>query len=184
MFLVNEKVVYPGYGVAIINKLVKRLIAGRVTNFFELKFFDKDMAVLIPEDRIEAVGIRRLSTQDDLKSMFKILNQPLCYQKHEVGINNWNRRNKKYQLDLRSGDLFKLSYIYRDLQSIAQDKELSFGERTLCGKIESMLIEEISAVRNIGKKEAMQSLKKSIKGTKKAIDMGELSFGKLEVQSI
>lgn len=167
MFLVEEKVVYPGYGVAIINKLVQRLIAGKKTNFYELKFFDKDMAVLIPEDRIEAAGIRRLSTQNDLRSMFKILNEPFESQKYEVGINNWNRRNKKYQLDLRSGDLFKLSYIYRDLQSISHEKELSFGERTLCSKIESMIVEEISAVKNIGKQEAVACLKKSIKCARK-----------------
>lgn len=184
MFLVNEKVVYPGYGVAIINKLVKRHVAGIATNFYELKFFDKDMAVLIPENRIEEAGIRRLSTTEDLKSMFKILNQPFEHQKHEVGVNNWNRRNKKYQLDLRSGDLFKLSCIYRDLQSISQDKELSFGERTLCSKIESMLVEEISAVKNIGKKEAIQCLKKSVKCAKKSMVEEEPSFNKLEIQGI
>lgn len=183
MFLVNEKVVYPGYGVAIINKLVQRSVAGKSTNFYELKFFDKDMAVLIPEDRIEEAGIRRLSTQENLQSMFKILNQPFEYQKHEVGVNNWNRRNKKYQLDLRSGDLFKLSYIYRDLQSISHDKELSFGERTLCSKIESMLIEEISAVKNIGKKEAMQCLKKSVKCARKLI-IEEEALGGFEFQGI
>lgn len=161
MFLVNEKVVYPGYGVAIISKLVKRQIAGKQTSFYELKFFDKDMSVLIPEDRIEVVGIRRLSTNDELESMFKVLMQPAQYLKQEVGVNNWNRRNKKYQLDLRSGDLFKLSTIYRDLKSIALEKELSFGERNLCSKIESMLIEEIAVIKKICKKEALSCLKKS-----------------------
>ncbi len=171
MFQVNEKVVYPGYGVATIHKLVQRMVAGRATFFYELKFFDKEMSVLIPEEKLEAAGIRRLSTADDLQSMFHILNKPFVYQKQEVGINNWNRRNKKYQLDLRSGDLFRLSYIYRDLQSISCDKELSFGERSLYNKIESMLIEEISAVKNIGKKEAMQHLKKSIKGARKLVSL-------------
>lgn len=161
MFLVNDKVVYPGYGVATISKLVKRQIGGKSTSFYELKFCEKDMAVLIPENRIEEAGIRRLSTNSDIESMFKILNEPVESQKQEVGVNNWNRRNKKYQLDLRSGDLFKLSSIYRDLQTISQDKELSFGERNLCNKIEAMLIEEISAVRNICKEKALICLQKS-----------------------
>ena len=173
MFQVNEKVVYPGYGVAIISKLVKRQVAGRLTSFYELKFYDKDMAVLVPEDRLEVVGIRRLSTDADLQDMFNILKQPVEHQKQEVGVNNWNRRNKKYQLDLRSGDLFKLSSIYRDLQTISHDKELSFGERNLHNKIESMLIEEISAVRNIDKKSALAFLKKSVVCTKKANHSGK-----------
>lgn len=163
MFLLNEKVVYPGYGVAIINKLVHRCVAGQKLNFYELRFFDKDMSVLIPEHKIQEVGIRRLSTKHELNSMFRILEEPFEVQKYEVGINNWNRRNKKYQLDLRSGDLFKLSYIYRDLKTISHEKELSFGERTLCHKIETMLIEEISAVRNIDKQAAYSCLKDSLK---------------------
>lgn len=188
MFQVNEKVVYPGYGVAIISKLVKRQIAGKSTSFYELKFYDKDMAVLVPENRIEIVGIRRLSSDTDLKDMFKILSKPIEYQKQEVGVNNWNRRNKKYQLDLRSGDLFKLSSIYRDLQTISHDKELSFGERNLHSKIESMLIEEISAVRDIDKREALAYLQKSTICIKKVTHANESGknevAGDFEAQSI
>lgn len=158
MFLVNEKVVYPGYGVALISKLVKRLISGRQTSFYELKFFNKDMAVLVPEDRIEAVGIRRLSSDEDLELMFKVLAEPICKGEYEVGFNNWNKRNKKYQLNLRSGDLIKICHIYKDLQWISQTKELSFGERTLRTKIEQLLIEEISVVKDIDKDNALKYL--------------------------
>ena len=168
MFLVNEKVVYPGYGVAVISKLVQRQIAGKQTNFYELKFFNKDMAVLVPENKIESVGIRRLSSNNDLESMLKALNEPQKKTRQEIGVNNWNRRNKKYQIDLRSGDLFKLSSIYRDLQSIAHDKHLSFGERNLCSKIESMLVEEISAVKNIDTQQAHEYLKRSFVAAKKS----------------
>ena len=162
MFLVDEKVVYPGYGVALISKLVRRFISGKQTSFYELKFCNKDMAVLIPEDLIEAVGIRRLSTDADLDSMFKLLSEPIKKNKiDEVGINNWNRRNKKYQLNLRSGDLLKLCQIYKDLQSISQGKVLSFGERNLKSKIELMLIEEIAVVKNIDNEKAAKYLQKS-----------------------
>ena len=161
MFLVDEKVVYPGYGVALISKLVRRLISGKQTSFYELKFFNKDMAVLVPEDRIEAVGIRRLSTDEDLNSMFKLLAEPIKKTNDELGINNWNRRNKKYQLSLRSGDLLKLCHIYRDLQLISHTKELSFGERNLKAKIELLLIEEIAVVKNIDKEKAAKYLQKS-----------------------
>ncbi len=164
MFLVNEKVVYPGYGVAFISKLVKRLISGKQTSFYELKFFNKDMAVLIPEDRLEAVGIRRLSSTKDLESMFQVLSEPIARTEYEVGLNNWNRRNKKYQLNLRSGDLTKICQIYKDLQTISQTKELSFGERNLKSKIEQLLIEEISVVKNIDRDKALNFLQKTFLG--------------------
>jgi len=158
MFLLNDKVVYPGYGVALISKLVKRLISGRQTSFYELKFFNKDMAVLIPEDRIEEVGIRRLSSNEDLELVFKILSEPIKQNEYEIGLNNWNKRNKKYQLNLRSGDLMRICHIYKDLQWINKTKELSFGERTLKTKIEQLLIEEISIVKNIDKEKALEYL--------------------------
>ncbi len=161
MFLVNEKVVYPGYGVALISKLVKRLVSGKQTSFYELKFFNKDMAVLVPEDRIEEVGIRRLSTEQDLDMMFKVLSEPYKRNDLEVGLNNWNKRNKKYQLNLRSGDLLKICYIYKDLEWISKTKELSFGERTLKSKIEQLLVEEISVVKNVNQEKALKYLHKS-----------------------
>ena len=173
MFLVNEKVVYPGYGVAFISKLVKRLISGKQTSFYELKFFNKDMAVLVPEDRLEAVGIRRLSSQQDLESMFQVLSEPIARTEHEVGLNNWNRRNKKYQLNLRSGDLIKICQIYKDLQVISQTKELSFGERNLKSKIEQLLIEEISVVKNIDREKALKFLQKTFLGAYKVSDVSK-----------
>lgn len=161
MFLVNDRVVYPGYGVALISKLVIRLVSGKQTSFYELKFFNKDMAVLIPEDRIEVVGIRRLSSNQDLEEMFKILSSPVAKDFHENGLNNWNKRNKKYQLHVRSGDLLKICHIYKDLLWISQIKELSFGERALKVKIEQLLIEEISFVKEINTEKATQWLHKS-----------------------
>lgn len=148
MFLLNEKVVYPGYGVAIINRLVERLVLGKKTNFFELKFYSKDMTVLIPEDRLESIGIRKLSSLKELSHMFEHLGS--------FGVNDivtehnastWNKRNKEYQSKLRGGQLFQISSIYKELQLIALDKELSFGERNLFNQIELLLIEEISAVK-------------------------------------
>src|SRR3990167_9464828 len=180
MFLVDEKVVYPGYGVAFISKLVKRLISGKQTSFYELKFFNKDMAVLVPEDRLEAVGIRRLSSQQDLESMFKVLSEPVIKTEYEVGLNNWNRRNKKYQLNLRSGNLIKICQIYKDLQVISQTKELSFGERNLKTKIEQLLIEEISVVKNIDREKALKFLQKTFLGACKATDTGKGQFKKVK----
>ena len=168
MFLVNDKVVYPGYGVALINKLVQRIVSGKTTSFYELKFFNKEMSVLIPEDRIEAAGIRKLSSDQDLEEMFKILSEPFKKGNYEIGFNNWNKRNKKYQLHLRSGDLIKICHIYKDLEWISKSKELSFGERNLKTKIEQLLIEEISIVRNIDKEKALKTLHKTFIGASQA----------------
>ena len=148
MFLLNEKVIYPGYGLATINRLVERLMLGKKTNFFELKFDNKEMTVLIPEDRLESIGVRKLSTLPELTHMFELLSK---FDVHDIitehNASTWNKRNKEYQCKLRSGQLIQISAIYKELQLIALDKELSFGERNLFNQIEFLLIEEILAVK-------------------------------------
>ncbi len=148
MFLLNEKVIYPGYGVAIINRLVDRLVLSKKTNFFELKFYNKDMTVLIPEERLESIGVRKLSTLKELAQMFDHLSKfDVRDIVTEHNASTWNKRNKEYQCKLRSGQLFQIASIYKELHLIALDKELSFGERNLFNQIEFLLIEEISTVK-------------------------------------
>lgn len=148
MFLLNEKVVYPGYGVAIINRLVERFVLGKKTNFFELKFYSKDMTVLIPEERLESIGVRKLSNVAELSCMFEDLSR---FDVHDIitehNASTWNKRNKEYQSKLRSGQLSSIASIYKELHLISLDKELSFGERNLFNQIEFLLIEEILAVQ-------------------------------------
>lgn len=149
MFLLHEKVVYPGYGVAVINRLVERLVVNKKTNFFELKFYNKDMTVLIPEDRLESIGVRKLSTLVEVEKMFHHLSN---FSARDIitehNASTWNKRNKEYQSKLRSGLLFQISSIYKELNLINLDKELSFGERNLFNQIEFLLIEEVSSIND------------------------------------
>lgn len=170
MFLLNEKIVYPGYGVAVINRLVERLVSGKQTHFFELKFYNKEMTVLVPEARLEAVGVRKVSTQQDLVIVLAMLHE---FGKDDIvtehNASTWNKRNKDYQCKLRSGKLDQLALIYKELQLIALDKELSFGERNLFNQIESLLIEEIIVIQGISVQEAQLLLRKPFEQMNKKI---------------
>jgi len=160
MFLLNEKVIYPGYGVAVIHRLVERLMLGKKTNFFELKFDNKEMTVLIPEDRLESIGVRKLSTLPELTYMFKHLSEfDASDIVTEHNASTWNKRNKEYQYKLRGGQLIQISDIYKELQLIALDKELSFGERNLFNQIEFLLIEEITSVKKYDVEEVRLKLR-------------------------
>ena len=71
MFDLNEKVIYPGYGVAKINRIVEKKVAGKNTSFFELLFMNKDMTILVPTQNLTSVGIRRLSSCENINSILK-----------------------------------------------------------------------------------------------------------------
>ena len=77
----------------------------------------------------------------------------------ELTASNWNRRNKEYQNKLRTGSLRDISEIYRDLKYIACYKELSFGEKNLLSKTESLLAEEISASEDLDGNKAIERLR-------------------------
>lgn len=163
MFLLGQKVVYPGYGVAEVTKIFEKKVSESVIKFFQLKFFGqtmKDTTVMVAMDRAKEVGIRPLSSSDFIHTMFETFMAPAKkIDQHELSASNWNRRNKEYQNKLRTGSLKDISEIYRDLKHIANHKELSFGEKNLLSKTELLLVEEIAAAENVDKDTAIERLR-------------------------
>src|SRR5579864_9055232 len=96
-FSCHEKVVYPGHGVAVIDRIVEKTIAGRVSRFFELRFISKDMTILVPTENAVDVGVRHLSSAEYINSIFKKLSQPAIIKNNDSAVSNWNERNKEYQ---------------------------------------------------------------------------------------
>ena len=163
LFGVNDRVVYPGHGVARINRIVEKIVGKEAVHFFELKFLNKEMTVLVPTTNLESVGIRALSSASLVTNVFKIISRPVKDSfEYELMVSNWNKRNKDYQNKIRRGDLIEMSEIYRDLKHIACQKELSFGEKNLLQKTEMLLVEEIAIVEQVGEDRALLLLRSSI----------------------
>lgn len=163
MFSRSEKVVYPGYGVAHINRIVEKKIGANTVFFFELKFLSKDMIILIPVDNADAVGIRKLSSHECVNAIFKFLALPVEHTvPHDISMSNWNKRNKDYQVKLRRGILSEIGEIYRDIKYVGSQKELSFGEKVLLHQTEALLVEEISLIKNMSAHETLEYLRSLI----------------------
>lgn len=160
MFRLNEKIVYPGHGVAFIHQIIQKKVGTSFVSFYELKFFHKDMTVLIPTDNAESAGIRPLSSTTTIDEALSVFGEPakkLHY--YEFTASNWNKRNKEYQAKLRTGRLKDLSEVYRDLCHIATQKELSFGEKNLLHQTELLLVEEIAIVQQVEEQQAVENLR-------------------------
>ena len=160
MFSLYDKVVYPGHGVAQITRVIEKIVSGQKTSYYELKFLNKDMTVLVPLENMHTVPIRPLSSRENVCDALKILTQPARrLNSYEFTASSWNKRNKEYQMKLRAGGLRELSEIYRDLRFIEMQKELSFGEKSLLCQTESLLAEEISLVEDLAPREALEHLR-------------------------
>lgn len=161
MFEQNERVVYPGHGVAFINRILEKKVGTEKLMFYELKLFNKDMTVLVPVANAETVGIRKISSQERIKKIFKLLKEPsprpVIYS--ESSATNWNKRNKEYQIKIRSGDIQEICEIYRDLKRTEEFKELTFGEKTLLLETEALLSQEIALVKNDTEDKVAQDLR-------------------------
>ena len=143
-----------------IQRIITKLVGGCEASFYELIFLNKDMTVLVPTDNADAVGLRRLSSHELIQDVFVALTAPARRINHfEFTASNWNKRNKEYQHKLKTGDLRELSEIYRDLHFISTHKELSFGEKHLLQQIESLLVEEISLVEDLGQEKTIEHLR-------------------------
>lgn len=159
MFSLHEKVVYPGHGVAQISRIVEKKVAGSSKKFFELKFLNKDMTILVPTDNLDAAGLRPLSSTKNITHIFKLLSEPVEKPTCDFTASNWNRRNKDYQFKLRSGNLDEICAIYKDLKAIAKQKELSYGEKNLLKQTEELLAEEISIVNKVNEEQAIEEIR-------------------------
>ena len=112
MFTLNEKVVYPGHGVALVKQIIERIIDIDNVSFYELHFLHKDIMILVPMQSAQLVGIRKLESEESVDLILKDLAEPtIRVPASEFNTNNWNKRNKDYQFKLRSGDIIKISTI-------------------------------------------------------------------------
>lgn len=159
MFVLDDKVVYPGHGVAKISRIFEKNVAGKTTTFFELKFLNKDMTILVPTDNLASVGVRCLSSLENINDIFKILSEPVNPALAESTPSNWNKRNKDYQIKLRTGNLRDICKIYRDLKHISSYKELSFGEKNLLQQTEMLLAQEIALVKKMAEESMVEQLR-------------------------
>jgi len=161
IFSLHEKVVYPGHGVAYINRIIEKTVGGNKFSFYELTFINKDATVLVPiNNATDELGIRALSSIDKVARALEVIGEPARrLHPYEFSASSWNKRNKQYQLKLRRGSIIELSEIYRDLRFIETQKELSFGEKKLLSKAEALLVEEISLVQLSDEKKTIESLR-------------------------
>jgi CarD family transcriptional regulator len=162
MYALKEKVVYPGHGVAHINSIVKKQIAGKATYFYELIFLHQDMMILVPVENATVIGIRPLSSHDNIAALFELLAEPAAAIVFEPLISNWNKRNKGYKEKLQTGDPREICRIYRYLKHLATRKELSFGEKDLLRQTEFLLAEEVAEVHGIREEMATEQIRKAI----------------------
>lgn len=139
-FKVGQKVVYPGHGVGQIATIESKEIAGRSISFYMVRILESDVTVMVPLDKIDNVGLRPTASTEDVEKVYSML------KKNEIVVEQttWNRRFREYMEKIKTGSIFEICEVVRDLCVIRQDKVLSFGEKKMLELAKGLMVKELS----------------------------------------
>lgn len=144
-FKIGEKVVYPAHGVAEVDKIEKRTIGGLEQSFYVLRMLDSGMTLMVPTANEEQVGMRPIVHESEADKVFDVLRK----REKITDSTTWNRRHREYMEKIKTGSVFEVAKVLRDLYVLKGDKELSFGERKMLDTARSLLMLEISIAKSI-----------------------------------
>jgi CarD family transcriptional regulator len=180
MFQINDKVIYPGHGVANVESIAEKNVGGSTVKFLKLSFLFKDMTILVPLYNETLIGLRYPSSSETLEETMGVLCKKPDKKLESIDFtpSGWNRRNKEYQMKILSGQLIEIAKIYRDLMYISLQKDLSFGERTLLQNIEDLLAQEIQVVKNTTRESVIQDIRSPFKHITEITQMSLFAPGK------
>ena len=159
MFKVGDMAVYPAHGVGVIERIENREISGCQEDFYVMRILETKMIIMIPSSNAANVGLREIIDQDEVSKIFSIL------KRRDISVDGnqtWNRRYREYMDKIKSGSVFEVAEVYRDLTTIKQDKELSFGERKMLDTARSLLVKEISLAKNMKEEDVERDIRSNL----------------------
>lgn len=139
-FRVGDKAVYPAQGVAEVLGIESREVSGNQETFYMLRLIDTDRRIMIPLSKAPSVGLRQVIAEEEVPAVFGLLKtKPV-----RLSRQNWNRRYRGYIEKLKTGSVYDVAEVLRDLYLLRYQKPLSFGERRLLDTARELLVKELS----------------------------------------
>ena len=145
-FAVGDKAVYPVHGVAEVMALEQRDIGGNTTSVYILKVLDTGLKIMVPTSNAGSVGLRDLITAKQVKEVYSILKSRDIPRDTQT----WNRRYREYMEKIKTGSVFEIAEVLRDLSVLRLTKELSFGERKMLDTARGLLLKELAIAKGVG----------------------------------
>jgi CarD family transcriptional regulator len=148
-FEVGDLAVYPAHGVGRIEAIESRVINGESHDFYILKVIENGMVIMIPTWNVESVGLRDVISEKEIPNIYRVMTE-----KPDINIDNqtWNRRYREYMDKIKTGSLYEVAEVFRDLSLLKHTKDLSFGERKLYDTAQGLLVKELSTARQSDEK--------------------------------
>jgi CarD family transcriptional regulator len=157
VFDIGDKVVYPHHGAAIVERREQKEAFGEKREYLVLRLAYGDLTLMVPADNTEGVGLREVINDEEVEEVFAVL------RKKEARMpTNWSRRYKNHSEKLRSGDIYQVAEVVRNLSIRDKDKGLSAGEKRMLGRARQILVSELTFALDVNEEQAQKRLDEAL----------------------
>jgi CarD family transcriptional regulator len=156
-FQVGDKVIYPNHGLGIVERIEEKTILGTTCGFFHLRIVSNDTTVLVPVSNIDGVGLRKAISDEEVERLFVQLSDGKI-DNHQ----NWKGRFKDNSDKMRTGSIYDMADVLKSLTFLSKSKSLSFREKRMLDRAKSLIISEISEVKQLTPQEVEDRVEKAL----------------------
>ena len=142
-FQIGDLAVYPAHGVGEIQAIESRVVNGEEHDFYIMKVLENGMVIMIPTRNVESVGLRDIINKTEIPKVYEVMK----VRTDGVPAQTWNRRYREYMDKIKTGSLYDVAEVFRDLSLLKLTKDLSFGERKLYDTAQVLLVRELSTAK-------------------------------------
>jgi CarD family transcriptional regulator len=156
-FDVGDKVVYPHHGAAVVERREVKVAFGEEKEYLVLRLAYGDLTLMVPADNTDEVGLREVINDEEVEEVFDVL------RKKDVRMpTNWSRRYKNHVEKLKSGDIYQVAEVVRNLSSRDKDKGLSAGEKRMLNRARQILVSELTFAIGVSEEQAEKKLDEAL----------------------
>lgn len=147
MFNVGDKIVYPMHGAGTIDAIEEKDILGEKQAYYIIKM-PGEVKVMVPTSKAEEIGVRNIINKENTGKVFEIL------EENETEMsNNWNKRYRDNMEKMKSGDIYEVADVVRNLAFKQKEKGLSTGEKKMLNNAKQILVSELVLAEHASQEE-------------------------------
>lgn len=159
MFQVGDKIVYPMHGAGTIVGIEEKEVLGEKQQYYIMKLPLGEMKVMIPIDKIEEIGVRDVIDAEEADNVFKLLKGEQSKMSQ-----NWNRRYRANMEKIKTGDIYEVTEVVRNLTLRDMEKGLSTGEKKMLNNARQILISELVLAKDMSEEEIEKKIQEIFSG--------------------
>ena len=147
MFNIGDKIVYPMHGAGTIDAIEEKNILGEKHNYYIIKM-PGEVKVMVPTDKAEEVGVRNIINKEEAAKVMSVLGE------NETEMSqNWNKRYRDNMDKMKSGDIYEVADVVRNLSFKQKEKGLSTGEKKMLNNAKQILVSDLVLAEHASQEE-------------------------------